>query len=245
MRRGAPPRDCSRWDSVMRRRSRFSPRRRIAHAVVSLAALYAGIPVAPISPAYSTQFGDLRRLHSVLAALRPGAVFAAHGDAYREALEAVDPSVPIIVERGSPERARTLGDVSRRDGSASVDAAHRALSPDHVAKILFTSGSTGEPKGVINTHRMLCSNQQSLAQLWPFLSEHDLVLVDWLPWHHTFGGNHNFNMALFHGGTLYIDDGRPMPGQFERSVARLARPPADGVLQRSARSPAHRRCAQR
>jgi feruloyl-CoA synthase len=197
----------------------------IAHATVSLAALYAGIPVAPISPAYSTQFGDLRRLQFVLAALRPGAVFAADADVYREALEAVEPGVPIIVERGSAPGARTLAGVSRRHDDAAAGAAHRAVGPDHVAKILFTSGSTGEPKGVINTHRMLCSNQQSLAQLWPFLSEHDLVLVDWLPWHHTFGGNHNFNMVLFHGGTLYIDDGRPMPGHFERSLAALREHP--------------------
>jgi feruloyl-CoA synthase len=195
----------------------------IAHAKVSLAALYAGIPVAPISPAYSTQFGDLRRLRFVLEALGPGLVFAADADAYRDALAIVDAELPLVIERGTAPRrgTRTLDELSSGEANGSIDAAHEAVGPDHIAKILFTSGSTGEPKGVINTHRMLCSNQQSLAQLWPFLHDHDLVLVDWLPWHHTFGGNHNFNMALFHGGTLFIDDGRPMPGRFERSVQAL------------------------
>ena len=199
----------------------------IAHAKVSLAALYAGIPVAPISPAYSTQFGDLRRLRFVLEALGPGLVFAADADAYRDALAIVDAELPLVIERGTAPRrgTRTLDELSSGEANGSIDAAHEAVGPDHIAKILFTSGSTGEPKGVINTHRMLCSNQQSLAQLWPFLHDHDLVLVDWLPWHHTFGGNHNFNMALFHGGTLFIDDGRPMPGRFERSVQALAEHP--------------------
>ena len=194
----------------------------IAHATVSLAAQYAGIPVAPISPAYSTQDGDLRRLGPVLGALEPALVFAADADAYRDALRSIDPAVPLAIERGAAPRAgtRTLDEL-RAHGGDAADAAHRAVTPDHIAKILFTSGSTGEPKGVINTHRMLCSNQQSLAQLWPFLREHDLVLVDWLPWHHTFGGNHNFTMALFHGGTLYVDDGRPLPADFARSIAAL------------------------
>ncbi|HEV3089345.1 MAG TPA: AMP-binding protein [Candidatus Elarobacter sp.] len=196
----------------------------LSHAIVSLAAQYTGIPVAPISPAYSTQYGDLRRLQLVLRALQPALVFAADADAYRAALDAVEPDVPLVVERGTPPArgARTLAELCARENGALVDAAHAAVGPDDVAKILFTSGSTGEPKGVVNTHRMLCSNQQSLAQLWPFLDQEDVVLVDWLPWHHTFGGNHNFNMALFHGGTLYIDDGRPIPGSFERSVEALA-----------------------
>jgi feruloyl-CoA synthase len=197
------------------------------HAVVSLAGLYAGIPVAPISPAYSTQFGDLGRLTTVLRALGPKLVFAADADVYRDALASIEPDVPILYTRGSVDGrdARTLNEAISGEPTADVDAAHETVTPDSVAKILFTSGSTSEPKGVINTHRMLCSNQQSLVQIWPFLAEGELVLVDWLPWHHTFGGNHNFNMALFHGGSLYIDDGRPMPGRFERSIGALAEHP--------------------
>ena len=105
--------------------------------------------------------------------------------------------------------------------AAAVASAFDAVTPDTVAKILFTSGSTAEPKGVINTHRMLCSSQQAKAQVWPFLETQPPVLVDWLPWNHTFGGNHNFNLVLRNGGTLYIDGGRPVPSQFARSLENL------------------------
>ncbi|BDE07448.1 feruloyl-CoA synthase [Vulcanimicrobium alpinum] len=195
----------------------------IAHAIVSLSALDAGIPVAPISPAYSTQFGDLRRLQFILGVLQPRLVFAADGDAYANALALVGDDIAVMIDRGSSPRgdALVLGELLRGEVDPALDAAEARVGPDDVAKILFTSGSTGEPKGVINTHRMLCSNQQSLAQLWPLLGDHELVLVDWLPWHHTFGGNHNFNMALQHGGALYIDRGRPLPAHFDRSVETL------------------------
>ena len=199
----------------------------LAHATVSFAALYVGIPVAPISPAYSTQFGDVRRLRFVLETLQPRMVFADDAAVYATALDAVNSAVPIVIAHGSLRGRElcTLAQFGARDGSERVDTAHANVGPDHIAKILFTSGSTGEPKGVINTHRMLCSNQQSIAQVWPFLAKHDLVLVDWLPWHHTFGGNNNVNMTLFHGGTLYIDDGRPIPGQVERSIAAVSEHP--------------------
>ena len=96
---------------------------------------------------------------------------------------------------------------------ARLDDAFARIGPDTIAKVLFTSGSTGWPKGVVNTHRMMCSNQQAIARLWPFLDDAPPVIVDWLPWTHTFGGNHNFNMALRSGGTLYIDHGKPAPGE--------------------------------
>jgi feruloyl-CoA synthase len=191
----------------------------IRHAIASLAAMYAGVPVAPISPAYSTQFGDLRRLQFILDALEPRLVFVESALAYRSALEIVPRSATVVAGAGAEGSGMlSFDELSQGSISASVDRAHAGVKPDDVAKILFTSGSTGEPKGVINTHRMLCSNQQSLAQLWPFLRSHPPTIVDWLPWHHTYGGNHNFNLVLFNGGTLYIDDGRPIPTRFADSV---------------------------
>ncbi len=107
-----------------------------------------------------------------------------------------------------------------RPGPA-LERAAAAIGADTIAKFLFTSGSTGLPKGVINTHGMLTANQQQLAQIWPFLDEAPLVLLDWLPWNHTFGANHNFNLVLRHAGTLYIDGGRPVPGLIEETVRNL------------------------
>ncbi|HTX57311.1 MAG TPA: AMP-binding protein, partial [Candidatus Acidoferrales bacterium] len=199
----------------------------IAHAIVSLAAQYVGIPAAPISPPYSVMYGDLRRLHMVLDALAPKLVFADDADLYRDALASIDARIPVLVARGSGPRADALllERLETTPVSERVDALRDDVKPDDVAKVLFTSGSTGEPKGVVNTFRMICSNQQMLAQVWPHLREDDVILNDWLPWHHTFGGNHNFNMVLFNGGTLYIDDGRPLPGRFERTLENLREHP--------------------
>ena len=199
----------------------------IAHAIVSLAAQYVGIPAAPISPPYSILYGDLRRLRMVLDALAPKLVFADDADLYRDALASIDASVPILVAGGTGPRsdALRLDVLVSTPVPACIDAIRDDVKPDDIAKVLFTSGSTGEPKGVINTFRMLCSNQQMLAQVWPHLCDDEVILNDWLPWHHTFGGNHNFNMVLFHGGTLYIDDGRPLPGRFERSLQNMREQP--------------------
>jgi len=199
----------------------------IAHAIVSLAAQYVGIPAAPVSPPYSILYGDLRRLHLVLSALAPRLAFADDAGLYRDALASIDASVPLLVARGTGPRddVLRLENLVTTPVSERVDTIHRNVNPDDIAKILFTSGSTGEPKGVVNTFRMLCSNQQMLAQVWPHLRRDDVILNDWLPWHHTFGGNHNFNMVLFNGGTLYIDDGRPMPGRFERSLQNMREHP--------------------
>lgn len=198
----------------------------LRHAIAALAGMYVGIPVAPISPAYSTMYGDLRRLEFVLRALGAGLVFAEDGDAYASALGVAGSAAlgapRLLVGTGAADGATRFDVLYTTPQSDRVDEAHARIGPDDVAKILFTSGTAGDPKGVVNTHRMLCSNAQSLLQLWPFLGHHPPVLVDWLPWHHTFGGNHNFNIVLFNGGTLYIDDGRPVPGRFARSVRNLA-----------------------
>ena len=177
----------------------------IEHALLALAAMHVGVPVAPVSPAYSLASQDLVKLRVLVGVLGPGAVWA-EGDAFARALAALE--VPVLAPRESTP-------------TAAVDRAFAALAPDGVAKILFTSGSTGTPKGVINTHRMLCANQAAIAAGWPFLTERPPVIVDWLPWSHTFGANHNFHMVLAHGGTLYIDNGKPAPGAFDTTLANL------------------------
>jgi len=108
-----------------------------------------------------------------------------------------------------------------REDSAAVDRAFAAIGPDTVAKLLLTSGSTGHPKAVINTQRMLCYCQTALAQVWPIMKSEPPVLVEWLPWNHTFGGNNNFNAVLSNGGSMYIDEGKPAPGLIETTVRNL------------------------
>jgi feruloyl-CoA synthase len=194
--------------------------------LLTLAAHTAGIPIVPISPAYSLMSRDHERIRQMVALTTPGAVFADDGDAYAPALAATQPHVPVqLVARGSAEGARRLDDLLQTGPTGAVDEAVTSLGPESVAKILFTSGSTGYPKGVINTHRMLTSNQQALGRIWPFLHTEPPVLVDWLPWSHTFGGNHNLNQVLAYGGSLYIDDGKPAPRFFERTISALREVP--------------------
>jgi feruloyl-CoA synthase len=169
----------------------------IDHALLALGAMHVGIPVAPISPAYSLLSKDHAKLRGIFDLLRPGLVFADDAARFAPALAAVGATATSI---------EALLDVDPGD---RVDEAFNAVGPNTVAKFLFTSGSTGMPKGVINTQRMLCSNQQSWAQVWPFLEDVPPVLCDWLPWNHTFGGNGTFNMVLRNGGTLFIDGGKP------------------------------------
>jgi len=143
---------------------------------------------------------------------------------YSDALSALNTQgVSVVVKRNAPEGidATLIDQLLATKATDAVDAAYSRVGPDTIAKILFTSGSTGLPKGVINTHRMMCSNQQAMAQVWPFITQRPPVLVDWLPWNHTFGGNHNFNMILRNGGSLYIDSGKPAPGLIEATIENL------------------------
>ncbi|MGE0709691.1 MAG: feruloyl-CoA synthase [Planctomycetota bacterium] len=198
----------------------------IEHGLLTLAGFLVGAPVVPVSVAYSLRSHDHARLRALTALLTPGLVFAAEGEPYAAALEAVleasragegDAAEGGAAEVVTLSPAPGLGAtpfaelLAGAPGDAFRDAA-AAVGPDTVAKILLTSGSTGTPKGVLNTHRMLCANQQALAQVWPFVEEAPPVLVDWLPWSHTFGGNHDLNLVLRNGGTLYVDDGRPQAG---------------------------------
>jgi feruloyl-CoA synthase len=183
----------------------------LEHLTLALGAMWAGVPYAPVSPAYSLLSQDYGKLRHVLGSLTPGLVFAS-GPEYAAAIRAtVDPDVELVLAEGSIEgRAVTPFEALLATTAGSgVDAAHAQVGPDTIAKFLFTSGSTRVPKGVINTHRMLCANQQMIRQGLAFLADEPPVLVDWLPWNHTFGGNHNVGITIYNGGTLYIDDGRP------------------------------------
>ncbi len=210
----------------------------IDHALLQLAAMHAGIPAAPVSSAYSLASHDFGKLRDVTACVGPGAVYAEDAALFGRALDALDlPDVPLIVSRRPPagRAARTVRELASTTPGDRARRAFEAVGPGTIAKILFTSGSTGSPKGIVNTQRMLCSNQQAIAQIWPFVERRPPVVVDWLPWSHTFGGNHNFNLVLRNGGTLHIDRGRPTPAGIETTAANLRDGVADDLLQRAAR----------
>ena len=182
------------------------------HFLLMLAGQHVGIPTAHISPIYSLVSRDFGKLRHTLGLLTPGLVFVSRGERYARALEeAVPPATEIVVTTAPPLGRKTTPflTLAATKPTPAVESAHQEIQPDAVAKILFTSGSTGMPKGVINTHRMICSNQQMINQVFGFLEDEPPVLVDWLPWNHTFGGNHNTGIALYNGGTFYIDDGQP------------------------------------
>ncbi|TNC11369.1 feruloyl-CoA synthase [Methylobacterium terricola] len=194
------------------------------HALLSLAALHVGIAVAPVSPAYSTVSQDHARLRAIVDLLTPGLVFAAEGATYAAALAAAVPAgTEVVIADGAAigRPATPFADLMTAENPEAVAAAHAAVTPETVAKLLFTSGSTGVPKAVVNTHRMLAANQAMLQARFPALTAAPPVMVDWLPWHHTFGGNHNFNLVLANGGTLHIDEGRPTPAGIRETVRAL------------------------
>ncbi|MCS6810565.1 MAG: feruloyl-CoA synthase [Tepidimonas sp.] len=195
----------------------------LEHALLALGCMVAGVPWAPVSPAYSLVSTDLAKLRHVWASLTPGLVFAQDAR-YARAVQTIVPAdVEVVLADGTlPGRPTTaFSSLASTPATDAVDAAMAATGPDTIVKFLFTSGSTKAPKAVINTHRMWCANQQQMTQSMPVLAEEDLVLVDWLPWNHTFGGNHNFGMVLYHGGTLYIDDGKPTPALIGETLRNL------------------------
>lgn len=199
----------------------------IDHALMMLGSFLAGVPFCPVSPAYSLVSTDYERLEDIVRRIEPALVYVASFEAFQPALEALGrPGAELVCSSGLPGRTDGVAGTPFSDLLATVptDQVRRraeSRSPGDVAKILFTSGSTAQPKGVVNTHGMLSSNQQMLRQCWRFLESTPPVLLDWLPWHHTFGGNHNFNMVLRNGGTLFVDDGRPTAALIERTVANL------------------------
>ncbi|WP_025033631.1 feruloyl-CoA synthase [Bradyrhizobium sp. DOA9] len=196
----------------------------IDHALLALAAQHVGVPSAAISPAYSLMSRDFDKLKSMIALLEPGAIYVSALQPFAPALAAIKPLHNAQIISGNADDADALAfrAVAATPETPDVARAFAALTPDTIAKFLFTSGSTGTPKAVINTQRMLTSSQQAKAQTWTFLEQsRDLVILDWLPWSHTFGANHNFNLVLRNGGALYIDGGKPAPGLFATSLANL------------------------
>jgi feruloyl-CoA synthase len=179
----------------------------IEHALLHLGAMYAGIPYAPVSPAYSLLSADFARLRAIYELLTPGLVFA-QGAQYAPAVKAV-------------VRCEFIDKLEEPQATSAVDEAHARVGPDTIAKFLFTSGSTGTPKAVINTQRMWCANQAMIQAMLPFFREEPPVLVDWAPWHHTAAGNHDLGLVLYNGGSYYIDEGKPMPGAIEATVRNL------------------------
>src|SRR5258708_466777 len=196
----------------------------IDHALVAFGALYAGIPFCPVSPAYSLVSKDYGKLGYLMKLLTPGLVFADDATKFADALAAnVADSTEIAASRGGvPGREVTmLGDLLASREHPGLDAAHEAIGPDTIAKFLLTSGSTGNPKAVINTQRMMSANQVMLRETLAFLKDEPPVIVDWLPWNHTFGGNHNIGLTLYNGGSMFLHAGKPMPGGIEETVRNL------------------------
>ena len=196
----------------------------IDHALIAFGALYAGVPFCPVSPAYSLVSKDYGKLGFLMKLLTPGLVFAEDAGKFGDAIRANIPGhIEVVVSRGDvPGRDVTmLSNLLASPEHPGLDAAHDAIGPDTIAKFLLTSGSTGNPKAVINTQRMICANQVMLRETMTFLKDEPPVIVDWLPWNHTFGGNHNLGLVLFNGGSIYLDAGKPMPDSIEETVRNL------------------------
>ncbi|RTL58186.1 MAG: feruloyl-CoA synthase [Rhodocyclaceae bacterium] len=197
----------------------------IEHALLSLAAMYVGVPVCSISTGYSLASKDHLKLKANIELMRPGVIYADNISRFDAALKSIASLHDGVIVAGSRGAAlpgtTTFTTLLAKEDSAAVDRAFNAIDHDTIAKFIFTSGSVGAPKAVTITQRMLCSNMAMKDKIWPFLLETPPVILDWLPWSHVFGGNHNFNLVLHFGGTLYIDEGKPTPAGLDKTLRNL------------------------
>ncbi|MCR9150141.1 MAG: AMP-binding protein [Rhodobacteraceae bacterium] len=193
----------------------------VDHGLIALGAQLAGVPVVPLAEQYALIGEAHPRLVHALDLVRPGMAYVDDAGRFADALALSQlAGVEVVASRveGAPRPVTGFAELLRGDPGAALPA----IGPDTVAKYLLTSGSTSAPKAVVTTQRMVCVNQAQIAAALPFLADRPPVILDWLPWNHVFGGSHNFNMMLANGGSLWIDDGRPVPGGFDRTLENLA-----------------------
>ena len=197
----------------------------IEHALLTMAAMQARIPAAPVSPAYSLMSHDHVKLKYLFDLIKPAVVMVQDAPAFQKALQALDLDGVTVIHVARPcegIESVAFADLAATEVTAEVDQSIASITPDTVGKLLFTSGSTGMPKAVINTQRMMCANAAMMMQVRPRDPDApQATYLDWMPWNHTMGGNALFNPVLTEGGALYIDDGRPMPGMIEETLRNL------------------------